>query len=187
MTALQRAGAAIRSWVSKAPLLRHVTSPQSPWTRGDFLAAATVVVAVVAIVVAAVQSHRSNGVGASELDLARRANDIAASAQVLRPGLQVSAVAAYLTDDISGTVSDPGGETTTRDDLPGPKIDITVANTGSGSSLITAAVLEVSEARHLEPCVNIGGAIEVSMDYDVPIPEASRQATPFTVTRRAIA
>jgi hypothetical protein len=41
----------------------------------------------------------------------------------------------------------------------------------------------VSDAQQLEPCVNIGGAIEVSMDYDVPIPAASEQATPFTVTR----
>jgi hypothetical protein len=175
-------GAVIRSWISTAPLLRHLGRPRSPWTKGDLLTAAGVVVAVVAIVVSAVQS-RSNDVGSSALDEARRANDIAASAQVLRPGLQISAIAAHLTDGISGTISGPDGTTTTRSDLPGPKIDITLANPGSGSSLITAAVLEVSDSRHLEPCVNIGGAVEVSMNYDVPIPDPSERSAPFTVTR----
>ncbi|WP_433717018.1 hypothetical protein ACQP2Y_23950 [Actinoplanes sp. CA-051413] len=189
MSVFRRAAASIRALATTAPLVRHIGRPRTPWTKSDVVAVVSVVVAATAIVVPTVLSRQSNEVASSALDQARRANDIAASAQVLRPGLQISAKAAYITDGISGTstggVSESGADPESpapQNDLPGPKIDITLSNSSTGASLVAAAVVDVSVAQHLERCFAIGGSVVVSADYDVRIPNPPPPA-PFMVTR----
>ncbi|SNY55074.1 hypothetical protein [Paractinoplanes atraurantiacus] len=88
--------------MSRIPLLRHLLRRGQPWTRADLLTAFGLVIALAAVIVPTVLARRGNQVATSGVEQARRANELAASAQSARSDPKVSAVAAYLVDTISG-------------------------------------------------------------------------------------
>jgi hypothetical protein len=98
--------------------------------------------------------------------------------------LELSAVSAYLGDDLDGRTIPPAGEGVSekRAGLRGPRIDVTVRNRGSGDGLIDTATVKVRRSGVLSSCYNVGGAMQIAANYDIPLDLAA--APPYTVTKQ---
>ncbi|MGN9838866.1 hypothetical protein ACTMTI_12160 [Nonomuraea sp. H19] len=98
-----------------------------------------------------------------------------------RSVLGVAALTAYLTHDLEGERIPLGGTGQAKKEsgLPGPRIDITLKNRGSGEGLIDSYTVKVQRSEFLAGCYPSGGIEKISATYDVPIDTQS--ATPFAV------
>ena len=170
------AGPSWRSRLAGLPLVRHWRRPRTPWTRADRITAVGLVLSAAAGTLVVVQI----GQAGDSLDVGREGNAIAQSAEVLQPGLRLAAAAAYLTDDLEGTSESSDQPKQSETGLWGPKIDLTLVNERARAALVSRVVLDFELTRHLEPCIAMGGSLQISVNYDVPIPGPPAPANPFT-------
>ncbi|MFJ9857255.1 hypothetical protein ACIRVN_07100 [Streptomyces albogriseolus] len=101
---------------------------------------------------------------------AKKQTDVAASEASRLPNLQVMRTLAYLKDDLSGTYTYGLDKPEKQSGLRGPHIDVTFENRANGPALITKASLKFREMGHVETCGAVGGDLEISVNYDFPIP-----------------
>jgi hypothetical protein len=161
------------------------------WTRSDILAAASLLLSVVALAVTAVLGVRSNAIANRATDQSRQANDIAASAQTLRPKLTATSARTGLVTDLKGisTENEPlppnavvDGTAEQETGMRGPQIEVLLANAGQRASVVDVAEVEVSFAQKITECATGGGGGIVTKNYDIPLP-ALPHPIPFTVPK----
>jgi hypothetical protein len=166
-----------RSIIPAVPLLRTIVDRGRKWATADWISLAGVLVAIVAATLAYQQVKQGSG----SLDEAKRANDIAASAEAKHPNLQIAAeVSASNVGNLDATVSSPDGSEPAK--VSGTLLDITLRNRAPGASLITKAEVTFEVAQRLKQCTLDGGPITVSANYDIAVPDEV-PLVPFTLTK----
>lgn len=98
--------------------------------------------------------------------------------------LEVSAVSAYLGDDLDGKTIPLGGEGAAekRSGLRGPRIDVTLRNRGSGDALVDTATVKVRRSAVLSSCYSVGGVMQIAANYDIPLDMTA--TPPYTVVKQ---
>lgn len=135
--------------VSRIPVVRALVRGGA-WTRSDVLAAITVVVAVVAIIVPMLGSG-SSGAAAG-------------------PDLTVDAVQIALASKINAVDQVPGKSAPQNDKATGSAIDVTLRNSGTEPALIVKAVFSFTHISELYSCPGGAGAVVTSASYDLTVP-----------------
>jgi hypothetical protein len=149
------------------------------------------VLSVAALALTAALGLRSNGIADRAADQSRQANEIAASAQTLRPHLTVNSVRTDLATDLKGVNSEgfPMPPNVITDDaakqatgLRGPRIDVLLANAGQRASVIDVAEVEITFAQSVTGCATGGGGDIQATEYDIPLPQLPHPM-PFMVPK----
>lgn len=123
------------------------------------------------------------GPSADSAESGRTQASVATAEASRQPNLKVARALAYLKDDLSGTFSDANlGTVEKANELRGPHIDITFENRAAGPALVTNATLRYREMGYLETCSAVGGPLEVSVNYDMPVP-APLPEVPYEVKK----
>ncbi|MFD6080415.1 hypothetical protein ACFWG5_33080 [Streptomyces hydrogenans] len=143
-------------------------SPESRWRdKPNIIGLLTLGAAVVAVGLTIYYGNDSSDSGRSQAKSGEVQATTGVSEAERQPKLKVARVAAYLKKGIDGTDK---AESENLKDLRGPHLDITFENRAPGPSLITRATLRLREAGQLPRCNGSGGELEISMNYDFPMP-----------------
>jgi hypothetical protein len=150
----------VRSIIRRIPVLRTFGSSGTPWSRADKIAVWIGVSSLLLAGLGLVQTYSS--------EQSARSNDT----PELRPSLQVVAVSAKEVKKVDAMDKGGNGETLGQNPfgVNSPRLDITVKNAGSGTSLITQADLHFRKAVRLARCRVEGGEVDIAASYDVKVP-----------------
>jgi hypothetical protein len=169
-----------RGEARRLPILRTFGRGGQPWNRDDSIALFSLIVGVLALVVASF-TFIPTYLGYRET---RRANEIALSptstvepqARITLAALAVKRIAAI--DAEIRHSDDPNFKDHGK--LSGTLIDVTLKNTGDAPSLITGADFQFIRVAQLSGCPTGGGPLNILGLYDVKVPD---KKAPFMIRK----